>query len=417
MYSVLLVLFLAVSILFTSIVPVAAADDIPEPFCGDLDEEDCDILVASSEAMFDLESYTTWLEYKLYQQGIPELPPESEAILRIEGQYAFDEAARASILTLARISREEPLAAVEEIGQSPDLLIDLYAGMTAQLALTIDLSESWTRTLEEEVDMQWPEMTTVDVRLVEGVLYFGIQELKEFIPELAQYHDWVAIELVDTLEQLADDGAFKSVAADVAASSEGRSVWGLDPTMLHLITTMRSAFGRPQNLWPYMEIRRQRDVDLVIQEGARFRTDFDALDFILSDDFREVVVQTLQVTAASEGTEMTDAEIEEIASIFWFFAPSLFRDLEISGTSTIGLDDFYQHAGETVIDWDLTTLIHALISFSGEEVGPLAEEIFINFTTKFENSGFNVAVTVEAPENAEVIPLDDLEMEGLDEFN
>jgi hypothetical protein len=416
MRSVWLTWVLVLCLLLTSTLPAMAAE-VPEPFCGDLDEEDCDVLRASSAAMLDLESYTTTVEYKIFQHGLPELPPESEAVLRLDGEYAFDDAARDSILTLASISREEPLAAVEAIGEARELLLDLYSGMTSQLVLTLDLSESWTRTLQDEADVEWPETTTVEVRLVDGVLYFDIHELKEFIPELAELDDWVAIELVQTLEQLAEEGAFAAVASEVAASSEGRSIWGLDPTMLNLITTMRSAFGRPQNLWPYMEIRRRRDVDLADQEGALFQTEFDALDFILSDEFRDVLMQVVQIAVANDEMAMEEDELDEMVSLFWLVAPVIFRDLETSGESVIGLDDNYQHHGESLFHWDLTTLLQTLIGLSGEEDEELAEEIYIDFTTEFENSAFNEAVTVEAPEDAQIIPLEDLEMEGLDEFN
>ncbi|HMN29892.1 MAG TPA: hypothetical protein PKE45_17200 [Caldilineaceae bacterium] len=142
--------------LFVSFSPVLAAGDLPEPFCGDLDEEDCTLLRESNAAMLDLSSYSTAVEYKVLQHGIPELPPESEAVLRVEGQYAFDRRARESMRTLAIISRDEPLAAVQKLGESPDLLINLYDGMTADLFLTLDLSQSWTHLLEEEADLEWP---------------------------------------------------------------------------------------------------------------------------------------------------------------------------------------------------------------------------------------------------------------------
>jgi hypothetical protein len=413
----LIVPFLVLLLVITSAPPAFAAAEIPEPFCGDLDEEDCELLHASTAAMFDLESYTTWVRYSVYQHGLPELPLESEAAFEVAGQYAFDEAARDAIRTLAVIGRREPLAAVEAIGKSPDLLIDLYRGMAADLALTLDLSESWLRTLEDEADVEWPERTTVNLRLVEGVLYFGIGELKPLFPELDEMNDWLAIELLQTLEQLAEEGAFATIAADVAASSEGRSVWGLEPATLNLITTMRSAFGRPQVLWPYMEISRRRDADLGGQAGAVFRTDFDALGFILSREFRNVVTQVLQAAASADGAEVDQAEIEQVANLFWFLAPSLFRDLKVSGTSTIGLDDLYQHSGRTVFDWDLTMLIQMIAGFSGEDFGPLADEIFILYTTEFENSGFNEAVTITAPDDAQILPLDAMEMEGLREFN
>lgn len=398
-------LVLILATLFTAVRPAQAAGEVPEPFCGELAAEDCEILRASSAAMFELESYTTALQYRILQHNIPELPAETEAVLYVTGSYAFDRAARDAMRTLAIISREEPLAAVQLIGESPDLLLDLYAGMTADLVLTLDLSNSWTRLLAES-DVEWPATTNVGVRLIDGVLYFDIGELKPLIPELADLNDWVAIEIVATLQQLADAGAFEQIAAEVAASSEGRSVWGLDTTMINLITSMRAAFGRPENLWPYMEISRRRDVDLGDQDGAVFRTDFATLDFILSDEFRDLLTQVAEVAAAGEETEVSEQELKGYLDFFWFLAPAIFRDLEISGTSAIGLEDNYQHEGETIFHWDLTGLIQAIAAMSGEELGNLGDEIYIDFSTKFENSAFNEAVAVTTPDDAQIIPLD-----------
>ncbi len=233
------------------------------------------------------------------------------------------------------------------------------------------------------------------------------------IPELADLEDWVGVELVETMIDLADRGEFAQLAADVAASSEGRSVWGLDPTMLNLITTMRTTFGRPEKLWPYMEIRRLRDVELDGQEGARFETDFAALDFILSDDFRDLLTQVAAVAASDSGNEVDQQELNSALGIFWFLAPSLFRDLEISGVSTIGLDDHYQHAGETIFHWGLTALIQAVATFADEDLGDISSDVYIDFSTNFENSAFNERITVKAPAEVQLLPLESAAMDEL----
>lgn len=406
----LMILLFILTMAIGGVMPLHAAEELPPPFCGDLDEEDCDLLHESAEAMLSLESYSTEIAYILYQQGIPELPADSEAALRIAGSYSFDDAARSALRTFAIISRADPVEAVAAISETPTLLTDLYGGMQADLSLTLDLSSSWLKTIEEESDMEWPAETTVIVRLVDGVLYLNISELKPLISDLEDEQDWVAFEIVAAIQSLIDEGTIQALAADVAASTEGRSVWGMDPTMLNLITTMRATFGRPEVLWPYMEIERRRDVVLDDgQDGAFFETEFDTLDFILSDDFRDVMTQVLQVAAASDGESMTAQEINEIAGLFWFLAPSLFRDLEVSGTSTIGVDDAYQHEGRTIFDWDLTALVQMIASFDPEIGSTLADEIFITFTTEFTNSAFNEPVTVTAPEDAEILPFEEFE--------
>src|SRR5689334_7491740 len=93
-------LLLILCLLFSTVTPLFAAEEVPEPFCGDLEAEDCAVLRDSNAAMFNLSSYSTAIEYKVLQHGVPDLPPESEAILRIKGQYAFDQAAQDAMRTL-----------------------------------------------------------------------------------------------------------------------------------------------------------------------------------------------------------------------------------------------------------------------------------------------------------------------------
>ncbi|MDQ3249703.1 MAG: hypothetical protein M3Q45_10925 [Chloroflexota bacterium] len=411
---------LAFVLLGFAVPPVLAQTEISEPFCGDLSAADCALLRQSGDAMLNLTAYTTSVEYKLIAKGLPEIAEqESGVTLRIDSRYALNEVARQSLRFFAVQSREDPLAAVAAIGDAPALLIDLYAGMTADLNFTLDVSQDWAESLSDS-EITWPATTHVAARLVGGVLYIDVHELKALIPELAETQDWVAIEVVKILEELAAKGTFKTLAADVAASSTGRSVWGLDPAMLNLITSMRAAFGRPKSLEPFMGIERGEDVTLADQKGAFYQIEFAALDFILSDEFRNLLMQSFEVAAASSGDEVDQAELAGIVDLFWLFAPSIFRDLEISGSYTIGLDDSYQHAGQTLIHWDLKTVLQAIGAFSGEELPDLGDESYIDFITETENAGFDEAVTVEAPANAEIIPsesLTDLEALGFAAFD
>ena len=47
---------LVLSLLLTAVAPVLAQEDIPEPFCGNLAEEDCALLRTSNDAMLKLEA-------------------------------------------------------------------------------------------------------------------------------------------------------------------------------------------------------------------------------------------------------------------------------------------------------------------------------------------------------------------------
>ncbi|MCB0125981.1 MAG: hypothetical protein KDE58_27180, partial [Caldilineaceae bacterium] len=411
----LMSLFVVFALLLTTAAPLAAQTDTPDPFCGNLKSDDCDLLRTSVAAMLSLESYHTAITYTAMLHGIPEMPVDhAEMQLHVAGDYAFDDAARASIRTLALISREEPLAAIEAIGNDPALLLNLYRGTTADLTVALDLSEEWGAILDEAADLNWPLTTTVAVRLVDGVLYFNIHELKPFVRELADSADWVAIEMVKTLETLADSGAFRDLADGVASSTTGRSVTGLDPMMVNLITSMRAAFGHPRLLEEFMTIRRRDDVDLANGDlrgnrtGAYFVTEFDVLDFIFSDEFRTLLQQSFEVAAANDNAYLTPEEAKQAADIFWFVAPALFRDLTIEGSTTVDLESVHEVASTSRVHWDLTTLIQILEQFGDVELSNRSDETYIALLVETANSAFDQPITVTAPAAADVVPFDSL---------
>lgn len=405
----LMQLLLSVLLLLASVIPALAQDEIPEPFCGDLAAEDCELLRSATATMLDLASYHTEITYRLTLVGLPELPvATSESELRVQGDYAFDDAARAAIRTLAVINRKEPLAAVQAIGESPSLLIDLYRGMTADLTITLDIAQAWADLIAADSDVAWPAETSVQVRTIDGVIYINLAELKTFIPELADTADWVAIEAVKQLEELADQGAFGELAAGVASSSTGSSIEGMDPAMVNLITSMRGVFGSPELLEQFMEIERADDVALEMGEGAYFTTEFDVLDFIYSKEFRTLLQQLFELAGRTEDSGVDPAEAKQIADVFWLVAPAIFRDLAISSSSTVDLTASYQVAGSSLVHWDLTSLVQILTQFDAMDAQDLADEIYIAFAIETQNSQFDEPVTVTAPEDAEIVPLDTL---------
>ena len=210
----LIQLLLPLMLLLATAMPALAQAEAPEPFCGDLDAADCEILQNASVNMLAIESYHTDITYRLSLVGLPEMPvPTSETALRVAGDYAFDDAAREAIATLAVINRKEPLAAVQAIAEAPELLSDLYRGMTADLAITLDIAQEWADLIAADSDVNWPATTTVMVRTVDGVIYVNIAELKAFSPELADRADWIAFEVVKTLDEMATSGAFDERAA------------------------------------------------------------------------------------------------------------------------------------------------------------------------------------------------------------
>lgn len=81
-----------------------------------------------------------------------------------------------------------------------------------------------------------------------------------------------------------------------------------------------------------------------------------------------------------------------------FMAPMLFHDLELSTTSTIGIEDSYQYALSTVFDWDLTNLLR-LAAMGDDSLKDLLQSGLapaVQFTFDGNYWDFNEEATIEA---------------------
>ena len=72
-----------------------------------------------------------------------------------------------------------------------------------------------------------------------------------------------------------------------------------------------------------MTIQRGKDVSLSDQKGAFYQINFAALDFILSEEFRNLLMQAVEVTAASKDDGTSKEELSSMVDLFWLFAPSI----------------------------------------------------------------------------------------------
>ena len=85
----------------------AFAQELPEPFCGDLDEEDCALLASSQEAMLEVGSGVYNSEINLLVAGIPGLPVEELSFsLTQEAIYTLDPALTAELVEMQSMAPE-----------------------------------------------------------------------------------------------------------------------------------------------------------------------------------------------------------------------------------------------------------------------------------------------------------------------
>lgn len=336
--------------------------------------------------MLDLAAYETEITYTLELAGIDEIvEDEATVTLTVSGAFALDAKARQAMGRLAVMTRQEPLQVMEEIAAEPLLLLKLADALGADLDMTLALLPKAVEFLEADSDTPVPAAINLPLRFVDGVLYVNIAQLKALDESLAGTNDWIAYEVLALLERAAEDGVFTEAAAAATTVVAGGAPGSASAGMLSLLARASATFGKSRVLEQYMTIERAEDAELEnAQAGAVFTTKFDVLDFVLSDDFRELLLQMAEVYAASEG-ENVGSEVQQGLAMFWFVAPALFRDLAVEGSTTVGTDDKYVHAGQAIFDWDLTALLR-LLADRGELPGRTAEHSYIRLTVRHRQS-------------------------------
>jgi hypothetical protein len=377
-------------------VPVAAQDDTPPvALCGDLPAEDCAILEASAEAMQTQPAGHFDGAVKIGMAGFPELEPDPlEIAVDLSAQYAMDEAAREAIRTMAALYQAEgaELAAVtpEAIQQ---LTLELYAGMDYDLQMRLSVPEAVAEAIGQDAGVAFPPEFNIAMRLVDGMAYFDLSSFRPMVPELRQLKaDWIGFDMVGLLELSMEDAPAADAQALVESAAAGMVV-------AQLMESMQE----------FVEVERLENVALEGQDGAVFVTRPDLAGLFSSDTFRALVVQ-MAAMSATEADSPSPEELEQGLDMLGFMAPMLFRDLLVESTSVIGLDDFLLYESSFNFDWDLASLVQ-LAAMSDDSLADAVNAGMapaMSLTVDMDYGGYDEAITVEAPEDVEIIPLDQM---------
>lgn len=376
--------------------PVAAQDDTPPvALCGDLPVEDCAVLEASVEAMQAQSAGHLDGVVKIGMAGFPELEPDPfEIAVDLSARYAMDESARKAVRTMTALHQTEDaeLAAItpEAIQQ---LILELYAGIDYDLQLRLSVAETVAEAISQDAGVAFPPELNIAMRLVDGMAYFDLSGFRPMAPELRQLKaDWIGVDMVGLLKLSMADAPAADAQALVESAAAGMA-------MARLM----------ESLQEYVEVERLENVALEGQEGAVFVTRPDLAELFRSDTFRALVVTTAAMSATDPDSQSPEA-LEQDLDMFGFMAPMLFRDLLVESTSVIGLDDFFLYESSFDFNWDLTSLIQ-LAAMSDDSLADAVNAGMapaMSLTVDMDYGGYGEAITVEVPEDVEIIPLDQM---------
>jgi hypothetical protein len=386
MRSKMLGLLIVLALLLGTFGSAFAQDEMPEPFCGNLSEEDCTLLRDAQSAMMDVSSYTASANYDVMLTGIPGLPADEVTVnVDVNGAFVMDDAAMAAAQMFVGKDQQ---AITEALAEDAQPLGDLISGWDVNGTITYDMTPELAEVLSAQAGVAMPSSASVGLILVDGVLY---ADLSDFAA-LGAPEGWLGIPVGELLQAQIDAGAFADAAAQMDAAS-------LDPTTATALG-LQNMLMNPQAFEQFMIIERGED-----EGGAvAFNTRMDVAGFIASPQFADILVALAEAGAFAE-SGLTAADIEANLPMVGMMAPMIFADLIVGSSVTIDPAENFVTNSSTEFSWDLAGLLQ-MAAMSGAlppelaSAGPMA----ISFTTSVDNADFNVEQTVEAPADAMMIP-------------
>lgn len=374
-----------------------------EPFCGDLDAADCDLLTAAAGNMKDVTSYKASAEYSAVLSGIPELPlSEASVDVMVDGAFSYDESALAAAQQLSEIQSQEEIANL--LADSPQLFVDFYNGWAFDMVISATASDELVAALSADAGVELPSSLNVPLILKDGVLYVDITEIAPYIDGMQEMQGWLGFELGRLMQAAADQGLFEEAAMQMDPTAMASS-GAVDPATLGAMMGVQAALSDPKAFEKFMTIERSDDGEIDGAAVAVFVTKLDLLSFISSPEFVDLVTQ-LAASGALGADAPSAADIEQTMQMVGLMGPMLFQGLTSESTVSVTIDEPNYVVGQTsLFSWDLSGLLQmaAMSGALSADQMPSGASL-IEFSTSVTNSDINGEQTIEAPADAMVIP-------------
>jgi hypothetical protein len=401
MHKYLLTGFLVFALVLST-AGAAFAQDLPEPFCGDLSDDDCEIIANAQEAALELSSYTSSAEFDVSVSGIPDLPADELAFQWTQDvNFAVDPDLLANMADFMTMAPEEMMDNQEEM---TDVVLDFYQGLSLDADFSLTMPEEIAALLSADSLVEIPEEIAVQVVIVDGFAYVNTEDLAVFEPSLTDMGEWIGIDLVGLMEM----GFEQSMAAAQDAPQQQSMMAGFAAGAMFSNEEVRNLVEE------FTIVERLDDESFDDEDAAVFSTTFDFGGFVASEGLWDFVEANLDLINQVSEEQITPEQLQEVRMGAAFVGPMLFQTLDFASTQTIGLDTYYPYASELTIDWDLSTIMGFVQAMQGGDTpsGGERPDAEFNLSLSTTNSNFNDAPEIAAPEDAYIVPLE--AMEGME---
>lgn len=405
MRSKLISLLLVMALLLASFSTAFAQ---AEPFCGDLSADDCELLTVAMQNMLGVTSYQASAEYRGVLAGLPGLGIDEAAVtVTVDGSFSYGEEAVAAAAALAGVQTQEDLAAV--MAESPEVLVDFYNGWSFDMVIVVDISEELAEALSADIGVPVPDLFSVPVKLVDGVLYVNLTDVAPLLEGGESLAGWLGFEFGPVLEAAAEQGMFEAAATQMEMDPSMLADSPENAALAAVLFAVQSSLSDPTAFEQYMAVSRAEDDVINDMDVAVFVTKMDIPALISSPEFIDLIKGLAESGALGEEAPSA-AEIEQALTMLSFMGPMLFQGLVSESTTAVSLEEpNYIVAQTTLFSWDLSGLLQmaAMTGALPAEEMPSGASL-IEFSTSVVNSAFNEPQTINAPADATIIPAESM---------
>lgn len=385
----MVLLLLALSLFSTG---TALAQDLPEPFCGALAEDDCEILRQSQTAQLEVTSSTSSVEMVATVLGVPGLPAEElvfnwlqDATIHIDPEVMME------MIELQMAGPEEMIENMDALG---DLTVELYRTMDLDAEVSLSLPQEIAALLSAQSGIDVPEELMMHVILKDGIGYIAAEDLAFIDPSIATMGEWFGVDIAGAVEMGFEQSMNAQNAADQQAMMQSMAFGSLLND-----EEVRGLFEG------FVTAERGDDGEVEGAEVAVFESGFDFAGFLSSPGFWSLIAENLDAINAMADMQLTAEELQQAQMGMTFLGPALLQGLTFNSTTSIGLDDNLPYAQTIDFAWDLSSLL-AFAASTGALPAGSPSEAMISLEVDSVSSDYNSAPEIEAPEDAVIIPLD-----------
>lgn len=393
-------LLLVVLMVLASFAPALAQS---EPFCGDLDAADCDLLTAATENMKEVASYQAAASYSAMLAGIPGLPLAEAAVdVTVDGAFTYNDDALAAAAQLAEVQGQEDVANL--MLESPELFVDFYNGWAFDMVIDVTMSDELAAALSADAGIEIPSALSVPLILKDGILYVDITEVAPLINGMQGMEGWLGFEFGRVIEAAAEQGMFEQAAASMDPAAMA-SAGAADPATMAALMGLQATLSDPKAFEKFMSIERVADDEIDGAAVAVFVTKLDLLAFLSSPEFAELV-KGLAASGALGADAPSAADLDQALGMLSMMGPMLFQGLTSESTTAVSIDEpNYIISQSTLFSWDLTSLLQMAAMSGAVPADQLPSGAsMVEVSTTVVNSDIGGEQMIEAPADAQIIP-------------